>query len=395
MPERPVSKVIEQSVQVLGPVLWFFRESTWSKKTGDPTLCDFVAGNPHDMPLTEIVDAIQRHSVPQNKDWFAYKMEDEPAQAAAADGLARDHGITYDPLDVTLTPGTFGALSVSMRTVLDPGDECLFISPPWFFYEAMIIATGAIPVRVVSEAPAFELPLDAIEKAITPKTRAIIVNSPNNPSGRIYPPADLERLGAILQTASDRNGRTIYLMSDESYRRILFDGNTFTSPAASYDATMVLYTYGKQLLAPGQRLGYVALAPTMPDRELVRDAVTLSRIIGGWQVPNNVMGYALPELEHASVDIAQLQRRRDRVVDTLGEMGYELNRPDSTFYIIAKSPIDDDMAFTEMLAEHNVFVGPGRIFELPGFFRLSITANDDMIERSFPGFEKALKQATG
>lgn len=393
MAERPVARVIEQSVQVLGPVLWFFRESTWSKKTGDPTLCDFVAGNPHDMPLQEIVDAIQRHSVPQNKDWFAYKMEDEPGQAAAAEGLARDHGITYDPLDVTLTPGTFGALSVSMRAVLDPGDECLFISPPWFFYEAMIIATGATPVRVVSEPPAFDLPLDAIEKAITPSTRAIIVNSPNNPSGRIYPPADLERLGSMLKAASDRNGRTIYLLSDESYRRILFDGNTFTSPAASYDATMVLYTYGKQLLAPGQRLGYVALTPTMPDRELLRDAVTLSRIIGGWQTPNNVMQYALPELEHVSVDVAQLQKRRDRVVETLRTMGYELNKPESTFYIMAKSPIEDDMAFTEMLAEHNVFVGPGRIFELPGFFRISITANDDMIERSFPGFEKALKQA--
>jgi aspartate aminotransferase len=123
--------------------------------------------------------------------------------------------------------------------------------------------------------------------------------------------------------------------------------------------------------------------------------VIASRIVGGWQTPNNVMQYALPELEHASVDIAQLQGRRDRVVDRLGAMGYELNRPESTFYIMAKSPIEDDMAFTEMLAEHNVFVGPGRNIELPGYLRLAITANDDMIERSFPGFEKALMQATG
>ena len=205
---------------------------------------------------------------------------------------------------------------------------------------------------------------------------------------------ELKFTGAILKAASDKNGRTIYLLTDESYRRILFDGNTFTSPAASYNATMVLYTYGKQLLAPGQRLGYIALSPRMPDRELLRDAVTLSRIIGGWQVPNNVMAYALPELEHVSVDIPRLQARRDRVVETLAAMGYELNKPDSTFYIVAKSPIEDDMAFTEMLAEHNVFVGPGTIFELPGYFRLSITANEDMIERSFPGLEKALKQAT-
>jgi len=132
----------------------------------------------------------------------------------------------------------------------------------------------------------------------------------------------------------------------------------------------------------------------MPDRELIRDAMMLSRIVGGWQVPNNVMAYALPDLEPVSVDVPHLQERRDRVVKTLTELGYELNTPDSTFYIIARSPIEDDIAFTEILAEHNVFVLPGKIFELPGYFRLSITANDDMIERSFPGFEKALAQAS-
>ena len=395
MAERPVAAVITDLVQALGPVLWFFRESTWSKRQGDPTLCDFVAGNPHDMPLPEIVDSLRQRAVPKNKDWFAYKMNEESSLATAATGLSADHGITYDPLDLTLTPGTFGALSVSMRLILDRGDEVIFISPPWFFYEAMIMVAGATPVRVVSPPPRFDLPLDAIEAAITPKTRAIIVNSPNNPSGRIYPASDLERLGKLLAAASARNGRTIYLLSDESYRRILFDGNTFVTPARFYDATLVLYTYGKQLLAPGQRLGYVAMPPAMPDRDLLRDAFLLAQISGGWQFPNALMQYTLPDLENVSVDLAQLQRRRDRVVETLRAMGYELNLPDSTFYIIAKSPMQDDMAFTEVLAEHNVFVLPGTIFELPGYFRLSITANDDMIERSFPGFEKALEQATG
>jgi aspartate aminotransferase len=247
----------------------------------------------------------------------------------------------------------------------------------------------------MSPPPEFDLPVDAIEKAITKRTRAVLVNSPNNPSGRILPDADLERLGRILKAASEKNGRTIYQLSDESYRRILFDGHTFTTPAKFYDATMVLYTYGKQLLAPGQRLGYIAMPPTMPDREVLRDALTLSQITGGWQWPNALMQYTLPDLENVIVDLAHLQERRDRVVKTLTEIGYELNTPESTFYIIAKSPIEDDMEFTEVLASHNVFVLPGKIFELPGYFRISITANDDMIERSFPGFEKALAQARG
>lgn len=393
MPERPIAAKMEDLVRALAPVLWFFRESTWSRRQGDPSICDFVAGNPHDPPLPEIVDALQRHAVPKRNDWFAYMMNDETAQATAAASLASEQGIAYDPLDLTLTPGAFGALSASMRAISDPGDEIIFISPPWFFYEGMIMVSGATPVRVVSPPPAFELPLDDIEAAITGRTRAIIVNSPNNPSGRIYPDADLERLASILRAASERNGRTIYLLSDESYRRILFDGNTFTTPAKFYEATMVLYTYGKQLLAPGQRLGYIAMPPAFPDREVLRDALTLSQITGGFQFPNAIMQYGLPDLENVSIDVPHLQERRDRMVETLGGIGYELNKPDSTFYILAKSPTPDDTAFTETLAEHNVFVLPGRIFELPGYFRISITANDDMIDRSFEGFEKALAQS--
>jgi aspartate aminotransferase len=395
MGDRPAAKIIEDMVQALGPVLWFFRESTWSKRVGDPTMCDFVAGNPHDPPLPELVEALRSHAVPESKDHFAYLQNHEDSQRVAAESLSAEHGIAYEPLDLTLVPGTFGALSVAMRALLDRDDEVIFISPPWFFYETMIMVAGATPVRVVSEPPAFELPLDAIASAITPHTRAIIVNSPNNPSGRIYPDADLSRLGSVLRDAAERNGRAIYLLSDESYRRILFDGNAFTSPARFYDATMVLYTYGKQLLAPGQRLGYIAMPPTMPDRELLRDALTLSQIAGGWQWPNNLMQYSLPDLEKASVDVPHLQERRDRIVKSLTEIGYELNRPESTFYILVKSPLADDQEFTEILAAHNVFVLPGRIFELPGYFRISITANDDMIERSFPGFEKALTQVRG
>jgi aspartate aminotransferase len=395
MRDRPAAKHIDDLVQALGPVLWFFRESTWSKRVGDPSLCDFVAGNPHDPPLTELVDALQRSAVPRSKDHFAYMQNNEDSQRVAAQALSAEHGIDYDPLDLTLTPGTFGALSVVMRALIDHGDEVVFVSPPWFFYETMIMVAGGTPVRVMSEPPDFDLPLQSIERAITPKTRAVLVNTPNNPSGRIYPPEDLEKLGSILFAASERHGRTIYLLSDESYRRIVFDGRSFTSPARFYDATMVLYTYGKQLLAPGQRLGYIAMAPGMPDREVLRDALTLSQIVGGWQWPNNDMQYSLPDLEKALVDVPHLQGRRDRVVSELTSMGYELNAPESTFYILVKSPIEDDQEFTEVLASHNVFVLPGRIFELPGYFRISITSNDDMIERGIPGFEKALAQVRG
>lgn len=395
MESHPIAKQIEDLFRVTLPPVSFFLGSTYSKRAGDPNISDFVAGNPHDMPLPELADAFRKWSVPQNKDWFAYTDNDPTARKSVAATLSAERGETYDPEDVFLVPGTFGALSVSLRVIADKGDEVLYISPPWFFYEAMIMLAGASPGRIMTKPPRFDLDFDAIAAAITSRTRAIIINSPNNPSGRILPPADLERLAGILREASARYGRRIYLLSDESYRRILFDGNTFTSPADYYDDTFTLYTYGKTLLAPGQRLGYIALTPRMADREIIRNAIFLSQVVGGWQFPNAVLQYALPDLEPHSVDVAHLQARRDRVVSALTEMGYEITTPEATFYLLVRSPIPDDWEFTEMLAEHDVFVLPGRVFELPGWFRISITANDEMIERSLPGFEKALSRAKG
>jgi aspartate aminotransferase len=393
--DQPIARVLTESMQALAPVLWFFMESTMAKREGDPTICDLVYGNPHDMALPELVETLQRWAVPQSKDWFAYKTNEQPARETAAATQSALVGTTFDPEDIFLTPGAFGALSVALRAVVDPGDEVLYLSPPWFFYESMIMVAGGRPMKVVLQPPTFELDVEAITAAITPKTRAIIVNSPNNPSGRIYPASDLAALASVLSEASERNGRTIYMLSDESYRRILFDGNAFESPAKHYPSSFVIYTYGKTLLAPGQRIGYIALHPEIQRRDELRQGVFLSQVLGGFQFPNSVLQYAVPELEDLSVDIPQLQGRRDRLHDALREMGYDINSPASTFYMLARSPLEDDVAFTEMLAEHDVFVLPGKVFELPGWFRISVTANDDMVERSLPGFEKALTQARG
>ena len=373
----------------------FFNTSTWSKRVDDPSICDFVAGNPHDMPLPGITGAIKKWAEPKTKDWYAYKPDVPAAREAAAKTLSAESGLRFSKEDLFLTPGTFGALSVVMRTILERGDEVVYLSPPWFFYEAMIMNAGATPVRVTLTPPGFAVDLDAIAKAITPKTRAIIVNSPNNPAGTIYDADTLTKLAKILTDAASKHGRRIFLLSDESYRKILFDGNTFVSPAKFYPDSFVLYTYGKTLLSPGQRLGYIAMSDDMPDREMLRQGMFISQIVGGWQFPNAVMQYALEDLEKLSVDLPHLQQRRDTIVSSLRAMGYETTNPDATFYICVRSPIDDDLAFTEMLAEHDVFVLPGAVFELPGWFRISITANDDMIDRGLPGFEKALAQAKG
>jgi aspartate aminotransferase len=269
----------------------------------------------------------------------------------------------------------------------------IFNLPPWFFYEIAVVFNEGVPVKVPVDAETFDLDLDAIEAAITPRTRAIIVNTPCNPTGKIYSPVTLERLSEILTTASERNGRTIYLISDEAYNHIIFDDNAFHTPLEFYPYAMMAYSYGKTLLAPGQRIGYLALPPTMPNREQLRQDIFIAQIANAYAFPTAVLQRALPELERLSIDIDQMQRKRDRMVSALREIGYSVHSPEGTFYLFPKSPIADDWAFVAQLEERNIYCHPGSISEWPGYFRISLTASEEMIEQSLPGFADAFAAA--
>jgi aspartate aminotransferase len=275
---------------------------------------------------------------------------------------------------------------VTIRTLCDEGDEVIFLSPPWFFYELMIYSAGATPVRVRLSAPDFALDADAVAAAITPRTRAVIVNSPNNPSGRVYGGAELAALSEVLTAASGRHGRPIILISDESYSRIVFDDIDFQSAAQHYPTTMTVYTYGKTLLAPGQRIGYAAMSPTFPDREATRQRLLVQQIASGWGFPNALLQRAIGDLERLSIDVPAIQARRDHMLPALRKMGYEATRPDGTFYVMVRSPDKDDYAFTDRLAEAGALVMPGTIVECPGWFRISLTASDAMVDRGLEVF---------
>jgi aspartate aminotransferase len=381
------SRSVRGMIEYLEPVLSYVGDATYEGRVMRPEACDFRFGNPQEMPLPEIQQALTKWAEPKDKDWFAYKFSDPSAVKVAVDSLRNRVGIEFDPQDVSMTTGAFGALASTLRAVVDPGDEVIYLSPPWFFYVPMILSLGAKPVRVDFTPPQFELPVESIEWHITPQTKAIIVNSPHNPSGRVFTSDELERLADVL-AASDH---AIYLISDEAYSRILFDGREFQSPLRYYDRSFLIYTYGKTLVAPGQRLGYIAMPPSMPDREELREAVFVSQLALGYAFPNALMQYAMEDLEKASVDIGALQRRRDQIVSALTEMGYEAVNPEGTFYVMVRSPIADDGEFTKLLADQDVFVLPGRMFELPGWFRISLTANDSMVERALPGYARAIE----
>lgn len=380
---------MERMVGSVAHVFDWFNGGDWQRHHLDPDVADFAFGNPQEMPLPGLVDALQRNAVPQDKDWFAYKFSEEEPRAVVAASLQARTGIPFRAEDVAMTAGAFGALGVTIRALADVDDEVIFLSPPWFFYELMIASSGATAVRVRLHGPDFELDPDAIAAAITPRTRAIIVNSPNNPTGRIYREPELAALGTVLREASERHGRPIVLLSDESYNRIVFDGIDFRSPALDYDATITIYTYGKTLLAPGQRIGYAAMSPDFPDREATGYRIFVQQLAAGWGFPNALLQHAISDLETLSVDIPALQARRDRMVPALREMGYEVTKPEGTFYLMVRSPDPDDLAFCARLAELGALVLPGSIVESPGWFRISLTASDAMVERGLKAFREA------
>jgi aspartate aminotransferase len=365
----------------------FYFTSRYGEKRGDAQISDFTFGNPHEMPLRGLVDALRRAAIPQDKNWFAYKSSEPEPQEFLAERVSRELGLDFAPEDFALTSGAFAAIMVAFRLLLDAGDEAIFSEPAWFCYEPCLLAADAVPIKVPLRQPRFDLDVEAIERAITPRTRLIIVNSPHNPTGRIYDRATYEQLAAMLERASERIGRRIFLLSDEPYRRLRFDGRDFVSPAAVYPWTLIDYSYGKVLLAPGQRLGYLALSPLMPqaDREALREVMFSVQMALGWCFPNAIMQYSIPDLETLSIDQAALARRRDLLVGALRGAGYEVLDPEGTFYLWGKWPGDPERMWNA-LADRDVYVMPGTILGAPGHFRISLTASDQMVERSLEAF---------
>ena len=366
----------------------FYFSSRYGERRRDPDIADFTFGNPHEMPLERLVAAIRAAAVPENKDWFAYKSNEEAPQEFLASAVGRELGLAFEPPDIALTNGAFAAISVAFRLLLDAGDEAIFSEPAWFCYEPMLMAADAVPRKVALTRPDFDLDLDAIEAAIGPRTRLVVVNTPHNPTGRIYGRALLVELAARLDRASSRIGRRIFLLSDEPYRRLRFDGRGFVSPAAVYPWTLISYSYGKVLLAPGQRLGYLAISPLMPaaDRQVLRDTIFATQMALGWCFPNAVMQYALPHLEQLSIDVEALARRRDTLTNVLTARGHSVLPPEGTFYLWVKWAGTNPERLWNALADRGVFVMPGRILNASDYFRISLTASDEMIARALPAF---------
>jgi aspartate aminotransferase len=393
----PMSSRIRAADAAFSAVRRFYSSSRYAERRSDPGISDFTFGNPHEMPLPGLVAAIRDRAQPHDKNWFAYKTSEEEPQAFLAERVGKELGLAFAPADIALTTGAFAAIMVAFHHVLDAGDEAIFSEPAWFCYEPLLLAAAAVPRKVTLKTPSFDLDLDAIDAAIGSKTRLLIINTPHNPTGRIYSREVLEKVADLLERGSARIGHRIYLLSDEPYRRLRFDGRGFDSPASVYPWTFISYSYGKVLLAPGQRLGYLAISPLMPDaeRRAFSDSMFSAQMALGWCFPNAVMQYAIPDLETLSIDQPALTRRRDCLMSVLSEYDYGVLPPEGTFYLWSRWPSGDPVQLWNHLADRNVFVLPGSLMNAPGYFRISLTASDDMVDRALSAFREVGRLSRG
>jgi len=310
---------------------------------------------------------------------------------AVADFLNKSNRARFTPDEIVMTVGAGGGLNVVLKTILNPGEEVIIPKPYFVEYNNYLDNHQGVP-RVVDTKGDFSLDFDTIAGAITEKTRAILIDSPNNPTGKVYSGEELKGLADLLSHYSGKFGQPIYLVSDEPYRKIVYNGITVPSVFDAYDESFLVTSFSKDLSLPGERIGYAAVHPNISDRdEIIGGMVLCNRILGYVNAPA-LMQRAIPYLLDEVIDVSVYQRRRDMLCDGLSSFGYDLTRPEGAFYLFPKTPGEDDVAFVSELQEENILTVPGSGFGGPGHFRIAYCVSDQMIERALPGFDRVMSR---
>jgi len=364
------------------------------KQYGEEAVCDFSLGNP-DLPPPPVIGQCLAELSGQMDKPFALGYMPNPGypevRAALAEHLRKEQdGAPITAGDVILTCGAAGGINVFFRTVLTPGDVVLCPSPYFVEYDFYAANHGATLTTVPTKPDTFELDIPAMEAAITPRTQVVMINSPNNPTGQIYSKETLLELSAMLTRQNAGRDRPIYLLADEPYRFLAYDGATVPSVLPLYPYSLVIGSFSKNLSLPGERVGFVVVSPDMPGREkLVAGMVFANRIMGFVNAPAVGQALLLRALGQ-EVDRGVYERRRKAMAGVLTRSGYSFFMPRGAFYFFPKSPIPDEVAFVERLAAERVLAVPGRGFGLPGHFRLAFCVDEAVINRAEAGFAKAM-----
>jgi aspartate aminotransferase len=361
------------------------------KQYGDECVFDFTLGNPTMEPPAELTAELKRLATEPVAGMHRYMNNAgyDETRAAVAEVIAEGCKQPVTAAQIVMSCGAGAAMNVVLKTLLNPGDEVIILAPFFVEYKFYIDNHGGAAV-VVPTLANFQPDLQAIEAAVKPRTRALILNSPNNPTGVIYPRETLLRIGELLKNIERKTGQAITVISDEPYARISFE-EPVTNIFDCVDNAVIVTSHSKDLALPGERIGYLAANPAMPEVDLfMQGAIFCNRVLGFVNAPA-LMQRLVTRMQRASVDIEQYRKKRDRLYAHLTNLGFEMVKPGGGFYLFPRSPLTDEMEFIRLAQKYLILLVPGSGFGAPGFFRIAYCVDDAMIERSLPAWDKLAK----
>jgi len=390
-----IAKKIESLIAKQSWIRNMFEEGTRLKaEHGAQNVYDFSLGNPKLPPpekFNEVLKDTVDSSAPGDHGYMP-NIGYPQVCAAVAEYLSKEQQVSITQKEVLMTCGAAGGLNVIFKAILDPGDEVITPAPYFVEYNSYADNHGGT-LKTVSTKPDFNLDIDAISAAISEKTKAILINSPNNPTGYVYSEESLNELGELLKIKGEKLNRTIYLVSDEPYRKIVYDGIKVPSIFTCYNESIITASYSKDISIPGERLGFVAINPNASFKDDLKAAMAVTNRILGFVNAPALMQRVVARLQGISVDISEYARKRDLICNGLADSGYEFMKPSGAFYLFPRTPISDDVEFVRSLQKELILAVPGSGFGGPGYFRIAFCVDDDTIKNSIPGFKKVMERS--
>jgi aspartate aminotransferase len=383
----------------------FISQSSWIRKMfedgirlkakyGAGDVYDFTLGNPNVEPPPEfhrLLREIAAKDIP-GKHAYMPNAGYVETRRSVAKYVSREHDLPLTADHVVMTCGAGGALNVILKTLLDPGDEVV-IPKPYFVEYQFYVDNHSGVTRLVGTEKDFSLDLDRMREAVTEKAKVVLINSPNNPTGKVYDQAAIDGLASLLMEKQKQYGREIYLVSDEPYSQIVYDGVTVPSVLRAYRNSIIATSHSKNISIPGERIGHIAVHPGLSEVEKVMEGLILSNRILGYVNAPALMQRIVARLQGLVVNVDEYRRKRDMLCQGLSSMGYRFEEPKGAFYLFPKSPIEDDVAFVRILQKSNVLTVPGTGFGGPGHFRIAYCVDDATISNSMKGFAEAMRES--
>lgn len=372
-----------------------FEEGARLKKIyGDDKVYDFSLGNPELEPPVEVIDTLKKYvnSGEQGLHKYMNNAGFPDVRQKVAAYLQEKSGVSLDENNIIMVCGAAAGLNIALTALLNPGEEVIVLAPFFVEYGTYIEQASGKTVIVNTIKDSFQIDVDAIEKAITDKTKAIIINSPNNPTGVVYNRESLERLNKVLEKKEAELGTSIFVISDEPYVSLVYDGIEVPNILSVFKKSISINSFSKSLALPGERIGYIAASSRIPEvGDLISVMITLNRTLGFVNAPSLFQKVIADNLEVA-VDTDSYKKKRDVLYNHLIKIGFKCIKPDGAFYLFVKAPIEDDVAFCKAAAKYNLLLVPGSGFKGPGYVRIAYCADMGMIERSLEAFTKLAKE---